>query len=268
MLNGKKLIGITTQRKPFSTTDIVTHPLNSQEVPALLPKPFYKCLTRLVNWVIGYNCVPILLTYENLKVDDYLSILDGIVLAGDLDLPPHYYRQEDRCTELHATRGMMDDNKMRFQMEVFNEILLKKTYSMPVLCICAGMQALNVFLGGDLIQDIHLELGSNIEHTGNGNVSPDLPSHEVEIIQQDSLLFDIVKRTNFGVNSFHHQALNHVPDSLKITAKAPDGVIEAVEYIADPEIFCLGTQWHVERLTVNEDKLISNYFFAKCGAVF
>jgi putative glutamine amidotransferase len=113
---------------------------------------------------------------------------------------------------------------------------------MPILGICRGCQVLNVARGGDLIQHIGSD-GTSSELHHRQRVPGERCSHRVEI-EPDSGLARAVGVTDLDVNSFHHQAVRTLGRGLRATARAPDGVIEAIE---DPERrLYLGVQWHAE----------------------
>ena len=119
---------------------------------------------------------------------------------------------------------------------------------MPILAICRGTQALNIIRGGILHQHIP-ELSDEIAH--RQTVPGDQPSHAVWV-DPDSRLAEVLGNSELevadiaDVNSFHHQAIDRLGDGLRISARAPDGTIEAIE---DPDRrFVIGVQWHAETL--------------------
>ena len=125
-----------------------------------------------------------------------------------------------------------------------DEILLQDAFSLhkPILAICHGLQTLNVWLNGSLIQ--HLE--TTVNHTPGREV---IEAHTVRVAP-GSRLEKLLPRSQSGdpkVNSSHHQAIAKVGDRLLVSAVSPeDGVIEAVE-LDSASHFVLGVQWHPER---------------------
>jgi putative glutamine amidotransferase len=120
---------------------------------------------------------------------------------------------------------------------------------LPIFAICRGIQVLNVACGGTLVQDIPSEIPGAIEH--HWTVPPHKPydlAHEVWV-DKDTLLARLMRERLSDTdaceaNSRHHQAVKKVADAFRVSATAPDGVIEAIE---DPSArFCLGVQWHPE----------------------
>jgi putative glutamine amidotransferase len=130
----------------------------------------------------------------------------------------------------------------------------------PLLAICYGIQSLNVFLGGSLIQDIPTELGSKICHSPAGDEAPEGseqrdPLHEAQI--DPGRVLNLSGAPNAVVNSSHHQSVLDPGRGLRITAHAPDGVVEAVEWTGDAN-WVVGVQWHPERMP--EDALAQALF--------
>jgi len=163
-----------------------------------------------------------------------LALADGVLLTGSPDLDPSLYGQER-----HERTKLMHRRREKFELE-FTKLVYEK--DIPVLAVCGGFQILSVVLGGTLIQHIPDSVEGALGHF---TVDGEKASHKVEI-DRGSMLFSITKKTSLHTNSFHHQSLDVVPPVLKVTAHAPDGVIEAYE---DPQKkFCLGVQWHPERM--------------------
>ena len=135
--------------------------------------------------------------------------------------------------------------------DTVDELLLQDAYNMrkPILGICYGLQILNVYRTGSLIQ--HIE--SNINHAAGRKVAV---AHDVEV-DPTSKLAEIVgrkiDRAAMPVNSSHHQSADTVGDGLRVVARCPDdGIIEALEGNS-PDHFVLAVQWHPER-SVDQDE--------------
>ena len=109
-----------------------------------------------------------------------------------------------------------------------------------ILGICGGMQLINVFFGGTLIQDI-------LDDNPSRNNHLKLSSHKINI-NNKTLLSSIFKLKSARVNTFHHQAVGKLGKNLIVSAIASDGVVEAIE---TPNKKMLAVQWHPE-LTVNK----------------
>ena len=146
--------------------------------------------------------------------------------------------------------------------DAVDDLLLQDAYNLrkPVLGICYGLQSLNVFRAGSLIQHIPdflpEDLRARVDHKAGKKVAV---AHSVEV-EGDSKLAEIVNGKNreghklvVPVNSSHHQSADTIGDGLRISARCPDdGIIEALEGTA-PDHFVIGVQWHPER-SVDQDE--------------
>ena len=160
----------------------------------------------------------------------------GLLLTGGADVDPKLYGEEksEKCGAILSER---DEAECALTRAALRE-------GLPVLAICRGLQVLNVVAGGTLIQDIPEELGLPLTaHRQEGDYVETV--HEVEIVP-GTLLASIVGEENLAVNTKHHQAVKTPASSLRVVAKSPDGVVEALEDPAFP--FVLGVQWHPEML--------------------
>jgi putative glutamine amidotransferase len=183
--------------------------------------------------------------------------IDGLILTGsrsDVD-PARYSATPDQCCgPIHPLRDETD-------FTLLESALRKK---IPVLGICFGMQSLNVFMGGTLIQDIAFFSAGSIKH--DCPESAGRPSHEIEIAPA-SVLEKMAGGNRATVNSTHHQAVDRPGHGLNVIAQAPDGVIESVISTSD-EPWILGVQWHPEK-SYGYDCLSKNLFdtfVAQCRA--
>ena len=177
---------------------------------------------------------------------------DGFLFTGGIDVDPAFYGEKG-IAGLGAVNLELD----RFQMAVLQEVM---TLQKPVLAICRGIQLINVALGGSLFQDIPSQFpGTALKHM------QDALSYGVDhpvIIEPGSRLFDL-----FGprimVNSRHHQSIKAIGKDLIITARAPDGVIEAAQHKTLPMDL---VQWHPElMLRQNNDMLrLFESFINRC----
>ncbi|MDR1309960.1 MAG: gamma-glutamyl-gamma-aminobutyrate hydrolase family protein, partial [Deltaproteobacteria bacterium] len=117
----------------------------------------------------------------------------------------------------------------------------------PILGICRGLQLMNVFLGGDLWDDIPSEFPRPLVHQQRAPRSE--TSHPV-VLAGDSRLAAICGRTELMVNSGHHQAARNVARGLAATGRSPDGVVEVLEYPGYP--WAVAVQWHPEALAAHD----------------
>jgi putative glutamine amidotransferase len=138
--------------------------------------------------------------------------------------------------------------------DAVDELLLQDAYKKrkPILGICYGLQILNVYCGGTLLQ--HIE--SAVNHEAGREV---MVAHNVDLDPRSKLGRIIVphtdgKNTSVAVNSSHHQSAEVVGDGLNIVARCPqDGIIEALEGSA-PDHFVVAVQWHPERSVENDEE--------------
>ena len=163
--------------------------------------------------------------------------LDGLLLTGGLDVDPALYGEPT-----HATTHTAPDRD-RFEVPLSKAAV---AHDLPVLAICRGVQVLNVALGGTLYQDLPSEFPNALPHYFRAPAFPrDHPGHTIQV-EEESLLARCLGTPLVEVNSRHHQAPRQIAPGLKIVARAPDGVIEALEL--DDHPFALGVQWHPENL--------------------
>jgi putative glutamine amidotransferase len=166
-----------------------------------------------------------------------LRDFDGLVLTGGTDVDPAVYG-EARHPRTEDSDRERDDR----ESEVLAEAL---ELDLPVLAICRGLQLLNVFHGGDLIQ--HLD---TVAHHQQRDGDRATPVHDI-LVEQDSLLYSIAGAREWRVNSRHHQAVGRVGKDLRVTAKDPeDGTIEALE--RPDKRFVLAVQWHPENQALKD----------------
>jgi putative glutamine amidotransferase len=166
--------------------------------------------------------------------------LDGIVLPGSpADVNPERYHSKSRPETAKADLAR-ENTDLTLLRHCFAE-------GKPVLAICYGVQILNVYLGGSLIQDISSELGGTVRHSWEGRErgEPE-PIHSVTL-EQKSWMGQAAGGLETQVNSSHHQAIREPGAGLRVVARADDGVIEGVEWTGD-ENWVLGVQWHPERM--------------------
>lgn len=197
-------------------------------------------LLTYVNAIEQAGGVPLIIPAltDRPALEAALAHLDGLLLTGGLDISPRLYGQRRHpATRLAAPRRLAGDRAL-LEAALDTDI--------PILGICMGCQWLNVALGGDLIQDIPSQVGTEIVH------APRETFHPVRV-QAGSRLAAILGREELEVNSSHHQAIGRLGRGLRAVAWAPDGVIEAAE--GEGERFLLAVQWHPERIVDRPEHL-------------
>jgi putative glutamine amidotransferase len=191
----------------------------------------------------GAEAVLLSLTFDRETLQREAAYLDAFLLPGspaDVD-PAHFGAKR------HPAAEDPDHARERTDFTLLEHALVT---GKPVLAICYGIQSLNVFLGGTLIQDIPAEVGTKIIHSPPDDYLPD-GSEAPDAIHGASFaqgrLRGISDAPQAEVNSWHHQSVLDPGQNLLITAHAPDGVVEAVEWTDDSN-WIVGVQWHPERM--------------------
>jgi putative glutamine amidotransferase len=177
------------------------------------------------------------------EIAQKLKSCDAVLLPGSpADVDPEKYGavRDPKTAEPDPARDDAD------------ELVLQDAHNMrkPILAICYGLQSLNVWRTGTLVQ--HLETG--VPHSRpEGSPKTDWPTHAATV-EAGSRLSQIVQLTmgdqvdQITINSSHHQSIDVPGDGLRIVARSPqDEVVEAIESTTDDH-FVLGLQWHPERM--------------------
>lgn len=206
-------------------------------------EPTYFLRARYVRAIEDLGGVPVILPLSGNRAvrRHVLKGLHGLLLTGSgPDLPPHLYGERQRYDF-----RVVSPQRYEFELDVAR---MAASLGLPVFGICGGMQAINVALGGTLLQDISSQVPEPLPH--RSSLPATRVSHSVRV-SADSLLHRITRQGTIRVNSSHHQSVNLVAPSLLASAVATDGVIEAVESPAHR--FVLGVQWHPEFLYDRHD---------------
>jgi putative glutamine amidotransferase len=187
-----------------------------------------------------------------------VRILDGVsglVLTGGEDVDPARFGQSP-----HPKTGAPHADRDACELSLAREAARR---GIPTLAICRGIQTLNVALGGTLVQDIPDQRPGNVAHDPDS--ARDARVHDVTV-EPGSALAAAVGAAHLRANSFHHQALDRVASGLRVTGRAPDGIIEGIES-DDARWWMLGVQWHPEDLVNTPEPWDRNLFAAFAAAV-
>jgi putative glutamine amidotransferase len=184
------------------------------------------------------GAVPVMIPPQPENAAELAGQLDGILLAGGDDCDPAAYGEER-----HETVEPMDPRRQGNDLSLAQAA---RERGIPTLGICLGLQVMNVAAGGTLLQDIDSQHETEIEHA---SVPEYRKRHDVHI-EQGTRLAQIVGAEEINVNSSHHQAIRNVGGGLRVTAVAPDGIVEGLEDPRHP--FYLGVQWHPEDMAGEE----------------
>jgi putative glutamine amidotransferase len=215
----KPLIGLNTDYRP-----------TRKEGPALsfVPAGYY-------NAIEAAGGVPVILPplCDKGDIAGVLDLLQGFVLVGGGDLDP---RRDG--FQLHSSVRPMDARREEFDRALMDQIARRR---MPVFGIGAGMQLLNVSQGGNLFLHLPEDMPEAIPHR-----DPQDPEHRHGLsVVFGSLIERVYGDSEIRVNSMHHQAVDEVAPGFMVTARCPDGVIEAIESTQE-DWLAIGTQFHPE----------------------
>jgi putative glutamine amidotransferase len=203
---------------------------------------------RLKNYLeaarqAGAEPVPISLLISPNELQRLTQTLDGLLLTGsaaDVDPARFGAARRPECAN-------PDQDRERTDFALLEHAFAEHK---PVLAICFGIQSLNVFLGGTLIQDIPSEIHTEIKHEWHRDQGDPEPFHSARI-EPGSQLAQLAGSNEALVNSSHHQSVKEAGRGLRIAARALDGVIEAVEWAGDSN-WVTGVQWHPERMAATD----------------
>ncbi len=181
------------------------------------------------------NGIPILLPLVKSKtaIEEYVTLCDGFLFCGGGDVTPLLFGQEPE----HGI-GKTDISLDLFQIRMMKKILESDK---PILCICRGMQILNIACGGSIYQDLRNLDFEPINHMQTSISRKDI-SHKV-YFSENSKLAEMLGSFAY-TNSFHHQAINRLGKDLIASGHTGDDIIEAIEMPS--HTFVIGVQWHPE----------------------
>lgn len=212
---------------PADTLEEATNIINERNA-AFAPRP-------AIEAVVKAGGVPVIFpSVDPEDVVDYLPLFDGVAFLGGADVDPTFFGEEP-----HEKLGLTYRKRDLFEIELLKQALAK---GKAIFGICRGMQLINIGLGGTIYQDLSENPEATLKH--NQEAAGNMPSHHISV-DPNSRLFKLVGGRPY-VNSRHHQAVDKVADSLKVTARADDDVIEAFESVDNDQI--LAVQWHPENM--------------------
>ncbi|MDO4541870.1 MAG: gamma-glutamyl-gamma-aminobutyrate hydrolase family protein [Bacillota bacterium] len=208
---------------------------------------YFHCLSRA-------GAIPIMLPLTSKREDItvLLNSVNGLLFTGGHDVSPGFYHRK--------AMGLEDTCPQRDAMEKI-ALDIAVDLDMPSLGICRGLQFFNAYWGGSLWRDLPTERAGTIEH--HQKPPYHIPAHSVNVLK-NTALYNILKKEELWVNSYHHQAIKKLAPALEPMAVSPDGLIEAVIY--PKASFILGVQWHPEfSYATDEDSMkLIRAFAAAC----
>lgn len=199
-----------------------------------------------IKCIQAAGAIPIVIpmTSDESQLEQVLTLVDGVIMTGGEDFDPYRCYGEEPLKEMRITNPDRDD----FDIKLVRAAVAK---GVPVLGICRGEQLLGVAFGGALWQDIPTQVEGSVKHN-QIPTNPKYPTHSIKI-EKGSILYGLFGEESMLVNSFHHQAIKKMPGGLKATARAADGIVEAVERdgsriagFKDEGGFIFGVQFHPE----------------------
>jgi putative glutamine amidotransferase len=222
MSEARPLVGLTTSWDPAAG--------DHSQPQVVMYAAYISCLENV-------GLAPILISpaHSKISIEAMIEACEGLVLSGGGDIEPHHYGEADLpgldwvSAERDAAEFVALDAAIRGRIPIFG--------------ICRGVQVMNVRLGGTLYQDIDRDRphpSTLHQQTGPWGAR----AHDAKV-EPGSCLHRIVVDEELHINSYHHQAIKDVAPALDVTARAEDGVVEAVEMRDYP--WGLGVQWHPER---------------------
>lgn len=230
--------------------------LDSEDEGSYSKLPWYALRQNYCDAVHVSGGLPVALPHLPERAADYLDRIDGLIVTGGaFDVDPVLFG----ATSRHAT-VTLKEQRTCFELAVVRGALER---DMPILGICGGQQLLNVALGGTLIQHIPDFVPDALAHE---QPNPRTEAGHMVSLVPGTLLYDIVGKAGnpveIPVNSAHHQAVDSVASGTVVSARASDGVIEAIEAVNKK--FCIGVQWHPEYFISPADNALFAAFIERC----
>lgn len=231
--------------------------LNTDFVAATHDRPAYSVVCAgYYDGIIAAGGIPLVI--PPLESDDDLSAMldqvDGFLLVGGRDLDPR-----NDGFMLHPSVRPMAERREDFDRTLAKAICDRR---MPVFGIGAGMQLLNVTMGGNLHLHIPEDLPGAIPHK---DLQDKAHRHGL-VVEPNSIMERVYGDGEVRVNSMHHMAVDDVAPGFQVTARCPDGVAEAIESRIE-DWFALGTQFHPEAATASalDVRIFEEFIFAVKG---
>src|SRR5690625_5063206 len=225
--------------------EIMMKPLIGLTASMEIDQTVYTVNNRNIKAILKAGGMPIILPYflEEEDVEQIADQIDGLYATGGYDIDPTLFGEEP-----HPGLGTIIPARDQSEIKLMKKLMeLKK----PILGVCRGSQTLNIASGGDMYQDIYAQADQTLlQHKQKAPVEH--MSHYV-YVEKESLLHRITGQEKFKINSYHHQANRDASSDFRISGKASDGIVEAIESKELP--FVLGLQWHPEATIADNDQL-------------
>ena len=217
----------------------ITAPVRSLARTAHGPAPHIGMKASYAETIAAFDAVPLIIpaSFTTEQLRSVYGHISALLLPGGGDIDPRCYGS----TPTHHL-GEVDPQLDAAELALAAWAIADR---MPILGLCRGAQVLNVAAGGTLHQDLAAELPNILVHQHKGALRY-RPSHDIDMLPE-SALARALGTVRIRVNSTHHQAVKRVAPGWRVTATAPDGVIEAIES-EETGVFAMGIQCHPEEL--------------------
>lgn len=195
---------------------------------------YYSIPSLYIEAVRRAGGIPVLLPPDTAnEAEALLPRLDGLIITGGADIDPKHYQGNSQ----HPSLTKIDYERDSSELALIRAWL---TIEKPMLCVCRGMQVLNVAFGGTMHEHVPDVRENDIHRSADGLWA----IHEV-LVDENSLLAKIMEAKKVETYSGHHQAVKAIGQGLCVVAQAPDGIVEALEHEQHP--WLIGVQWHPEK---------------------
>lgn len=223
----KPIIGITTAGR----TEAYTISEHYDE--------YYSTPVQYVDAVRRAGGIPLLIPSGSEDWDAIIQLLDGVIITGGTDVDPAEYNGNTENPNLRPVDPERDSSELSLARHLIHE---KNT---PLLCVCRGIQVLNVATGGTLHEHILDIRDTDIHRNSEG-----LWEMQHVDMEADSLTAQVMGTDKVTTTSGHHQAIKDLGNGLHVVGTAADGIIEAVEMLDHP--WLIAVQWHPEVTAMND----------------
>lgn len=197
---------------------------------------------RYAEGLEAVGALPLLLPTLPDLAESYAARVDAVLLTGGVDIHPRHFGAHPV-----AGLGAIDEERDEFETRLYRAA---RQAGKPVFGICRGFQLVNVLEGGTLHQHLPAVPGVWADHAQEAR--PPALGHEVTFAPGSRLHAEHGERT--FVNSYHHQGIERVAETLRVTATAPDGLVEALEGDG-----LVAVQWHPELLLPRHTEALGTF---------
>jgi putative glutamine amidotransferase len=176
-------------------------------------------------------------------ISQLVHLLDGILFSGGVDVDPIHFGEEPL-----PALGAIAPERDGFELELARQAL---NADLTIFAICRGIQILNIAAGGTIYQDLPSQLTKTLKHSQE---APRWYATHKAVIKSGTFLARDLQTREIRVNSFHHQAVNRLAPGFRLSATAPDGVIEGIE--SENHKYVVGVQWHPETMWEKDPQML------------